>query len=262
MDRGAIMGSEGITLALTDAALPGDALAGVSVLVIEDEASITQLVRLYLEQLGARVLAADDGAAGIALFERERPDLIILDLMLPEMDGWEVCQRIRRSSSTPIIMLTARRTEDDRVRGLELGADDYVTKPFSPRELASRVRAILRRASPVTASRPDAECLTFPGLSIFTLARRVEVNGRPVELTAKEFDLLLMLARGAGRVFTRQTLFRHVWGFDYIGDSRTLDVHVGTIRRKLEGESSARQYITTIRGVGYRFDGDAEQGQL
>lgn len=243
-------------MSAADATLQENPLAGVTVLVIEDEESITQLVRLYLEQLGARVLAAEDGAAGLALFERDRPDLIILDLMLPELDGWEVCQRIRRTSSTPILMLTARRTEDDRVRGLELGADDYVTKPFSPRELASRVRAILRRAGSVSSGRSEPELLSYPGLSIYPLAHRVEVDGHPVELTAKEFDLLLMLARGAGRVFSRQTLFRTIWGFDYIGDSRTLDVHVGTLRKKLEGELGGRQYISTIRGVGYRFDAD------
>lgn len=248
-------------MSAADATLPGDALAGVTVLVIEDEESITQLVRLYLEQLGARVLAAEDGAAGMALFEHDRPDLIILDLMLPEMDGWEVCQRIRRSSSTPILMLTARRTEDDRVRGLELGADDYVTKPFSPRELASRVRAILRRTGAASPSRTEPERLSYPGLTIYPLAHRVEVDGRAVELTAKEFDLLIMLARSEGRVFSRQSLFRTVWGFDYIGDSRTLDVHVGTLRKKLEGDQAGRQYITTIRGVGYRFDADGIASQ-
>ena len=243
------------------ATLPEDALAGVTVLVIEDEESIIQLVRLYLEQLGARVLAAEDGASGIALFERDRPDLIILDLILPEMDGWEVCQRIRRSAQTPILMLTARGGEEDRVRGLELGADDYVTKPFSPRELASRVRAILRRAGSASGARTEPERLSYPGLTIYPLAHRVEVDSRPVELTAKEFDLLLMLARGAGRVLTRQTLFRTVWGFDYIGDSRTLDVHVGALRKKLEDEPSGRQYITTIRGVGYRFDAESATQQ-
>ncbi|GAC1447366.1 MAG: response regulator transcription factor [Ktedonobacterales bacterium] len=228
----------------------------MTVLVIEDEGSITQLVRLYLEEAGFRVLAAADGLAGLELHARERPDLIVLDLMLPIVDGWEVCRRIRQSASTPILMLTARRTEDDRVLGLDLGADDYLTKPFSPRELVSRVRAILRRAQPTTATNhvEETERLMFPELVILPGARRVEVDGHAVDLTAKEFDLLLTFARAPDYVFTREVLLSRVWGFDYLGDSRTVDVHVGTLRKKVERDPAHPRFIKTVWRVGYKFD--------
>ena len=234
-------------------------LAGQTVLVVEDEASIAELVRLYLAEAGARVLLAADGQAGITVFERERPDLLILDLMLPGMDGWELCRRIREIASTPILMLTALQTEDDRVRGFDLGADDYVTKPFSPRELVRRVRAILRRAAapgtPSMAAPSSAPArMEFPGLVILPSRRRIEAGGREAELTAKEFDLLVALASAPDRVFSRQELFSQVWGFDYLGDTRTVDVHVGTLRKKIERDPSNPDYIQTVRGVGYRFD--------
>lgn len=233
------------------------ALTGATVLIVEDEMSITRLVRLYLEAAGAVVLEAHSGRAGIETFERQRPNLIILDIMLPDLDGWEVCRRIRQCSDTPIVMLTARETENDRVRGLDLGADDYVTKPFSPRELASRVRAILRRAGGADAAPAQVvDRLEYPGLMIFPLARKVEIEGQAILLTPKEFDLLLILALAPDRVFTRQTLFSQVWGFDYLGDSRTVDVHVGTLRKKLE-EPAGRHYICTVRGAGYRFEATA-----
>jgi len=232
-------------------------LAGQTVLVIEDEASIAELVRLYLTEAGARVLLAPEGEAGIAAFARERPDLVILDLMLPGVDGWDICRSIREIGETPILMLTALHTEDDRVRGFDLGADDYVTKPFSPRELVRRVRAILRRAAPgapaVAASSSAPERLEFPGLVILPAFRRVEVGGQTAELTAKEFDLLVALASTPERVFTRQELFSQVWGFDYLGDTRTVDVHVGTLRKKIERDPANPDYIQTVRGVGYRF---------
>src|SRR5579859_5845953 len=239
-------------------------LAGHTILVIEDEASIAELVRLYLAEAGARVVVATDGDTGVAAFARERPSLVILDVMLPGMDGWDVCQRIRRSETTPILMLTALHTEDDRVRGFDLGADDYVTKPFSPRELVGRARAILRRAAPVGAavsvplSAPDR--LEYPGLVIVPAYRRVEVDGQAVELTAKEFDLLVMLASLPDRVFSRQELFSHVWGFDYLGDTRTVDVHVGTLRKKVERDPANPEYIQTVRGVGYRFGAPGNSG--
>ena len=235
-------------------------LAGQTILVIEDEASIAELVRLYLADAGARVIAAADGVTGIAACERERPDLVILDVLLPGMDGWEVCRRVRQTSNTPILMLTARQAEDDRVRGFDLGADDYVTKPFSPRELVGRVRAILRRSASGAPVGPP-ERLEFPGLLILPQRRRVEVDGRVVDLTAKEFDLLVALAAAPDRVFTRQMLFSQVWGFDYLGDTRTVDVHIGTLRKKIERNPVAPSYIQTVRGVGYRFgsrDADAD----
>lgn len=232
-----------------------------TILVIEDEASIARLVRLYLQEAGFRVLAAADGTTGLALHDRERPDLVVLDLMLPGLDGWEVCRRIRASARTPILMLTARRTEEDRIEGFDLGADDYVTKPFSPRELVSRVRAILRRVTPAAVASADGgagdlppERLAFEGLLIVPAARHVEVDGKTVDLTAKEFDLLLTLARTPDYVFTRETLLSRVWGFDYLGDSRTVDVHVGTLRKKVERDPAHPRFIKTIWRVGYKFD--------
>jgi len=232
-----------------------DAPAAV-VLVVEDEENIARLVRLYLEEAGFRALAASDGRDGLALYERERPDLVILDLMLPGMDGWEVCRRIRATSRTPILMLTARQTEEDRIHGLDLGADDYVTKPFSPRELVSRVRAILRRAVPPEASAgPGAvRVLAFPGLLVNPDTRRVEADGRRVELTAKEFDLLAAFAGTPDHVFTREELLNTVWGYNYLGDSRTVDVHVATLRKKVERDPANPRFIKTVWRVGYRFD--------
>jgi two-component system response regulator ResD len=235
-------------------AQPGTGEGG-KILVIEDEASIVQLVRLYLEQAGFTVLAAANGVAGLDAHARARPDLVILDLMLPGLDGYEVCKRIRATAQTPILMLTARRTEDDRVLGLELGADDYVTKPFSPRELVSRVRAILRRtAAPAGATAGEPEALSFPGLVIRPAARRVEVDGKLVELTAKEFDVLLALARTPEQVFSREALLSKVWGYDYLGDSRTVDVHIGTLRKKVEPDPAHPRYVKTVWTVGYKFD--------
>jgi DNA-binding response OmpR family regulator len=237
-------------------------MAGATVLVIEDELSIMQLVRLYLEAAGYTVLTAAEGNSGLEVHARAHPDLVVLDLMLPGLDGWEVCRRIRQSARTPILMLTARRTEDDRVGGLDLGADDYLTKPFSPRELVSRARAILRRTGPADpASSGEPEKLTFPGLAITPAARRVEVDEHPIDLTAKEFDLLLAFARAPDYVFTREALLSRVWGFDYLGDSRTVDVHVGTLRKKIERDPTRPRFIQTVWRVGYKFDptgGDAE----
>ncbi|WIG60696.1 MAG: Two-component transcriptional response regulator, OmpR family [Ktedonobacterales bacterium] len=228
-----------------------------TVLVIEDEESITRLLRLYLIQAGYRVLVAGNGIVGLTLHEREHPDLVVLDVMLPGLDGWDVCRRIRASARTPILMLTALQTEEDRIAGLDLGADDYVTKPFSPRELVSRVRAILRRTAPteqLVLGDAEPDMLNFPGLTLTVRARRVEVDGRRVELTAKEFDLLLALARAPERVFTREELLSAVWGYDYLGDSRTVDVHIGTLRKKIERDPAQPRYIKTIWRVGYVFD--------
>ncbi|MFL5655548.1 MAG: response regulator transcription factor [Ktedonobacteraceae bacterium] len=235
------------------------------ILIIEDEEGIIHLLNLYLKDAGYEVVVAGDGADGLALHAREHPDLVILDIMLPALDGFEVCRRIRAWSNTPILMLTARGSEDDRISGLESGADDYLVKPFSPRELVSRVRAILRRvgtseagethtpsntsSSPATAD----SILRFPGLSIDMSARRVEVNDSEVALTPTEFDLLALLARTPGRVFTREILMNKVWGYDYLGDGHTIDVHISALRKKLEANSEQR-YITTVWRVGYRFE--------
>ena len=232
-----------------------------TILVIEDEASIARLVRLYLQEAVFRVLVAADGMTGLALHDREHPDLVVLDLMLPGLDGWEICRRIRSATHTPILMLTARRTEDDRVEGFDLGADDYVTKPFSPRELVGRVRAILRRVTPTAGAAadgatPDApvEQLTFDGLLIVPTAHSVEVDGRTIDLTAKEFDLLVTLARTPDNVFTREMLLSRIWGFEYLGDSRTVDVHIGTLRKKIERDPAHPRFIKTVWRVGYKFD--------
>jgi two-component system response regulator ResD len=230
-----------------------------TILIIEDEANIVDLVRLYIEEAGFTLAVAGDGPSGLASYERVAPDLIILDLMLPGMDGYEVCKRIRAQGHTPILMLTARRSEDDRVMGLDLGADDYLTKPFSPRELVSRVRAILRRAS-LQGTEPEPARLEYPGLTIIPAARRVEVDGRAVELTAKEFDALLTLARAPDQVMARETLLSKVWGFDYLGDSRTVDVHIGTLRKKVERDPAHPRFIKTVWTVGYKFDPSGAEG--
>ncbi|MBE3558988.1 MAG: response regulator transcription factor [Ktedonobacteraceae bacterium] len=239
----------------------------MKILVIEDEANITQVIKLYLEQAGYTVLSAADGAAGLELHAREQPDLVILDLMLPALDGMEVCRRIRAWATTPILMLTARQGEEDRVEGLEAGADDYLVKPFSPRELVSRVRAILRRSAvpsrtgagesgqPQTTERAPqhGEELRFGGLIINQPARRVTFRGQPIALTVKEFDLLVTLASAPDRVFTREALLHQVWGYTYLGDGRTVDVHVGTLRKKLETLAGAPHHVQTVWGVGYKF---------
>jgi two-component system response regulator ResD len=230
-----------------------------TILIIEDEANIVDLVRLYVEEAGFSLVAAGDGPSGLTAYEQIAPDLIILDLMLPGMDGYEVCKRIRTQGHTPILMLTARRTEDDRVMGLDLGADDYLTKPFSPRELVSRVRAILRRTSP-QATESEPARLVYPGLTIIPAARRVEVDGHVVELTAKEFDVLLTLARAPDQVMTRETLLSKAWGFDYLGDSRTVDVHIGTLRKKVERDPAQPRFIKTVWTVGYKFDPSGAEG--
>ncbi|HZR42211.1 MAG TPA: response regulator transcription factor [Ktedonobacteraceae bacterium] len=238
------------------------------ILIIEDEEGIVHLLNLYLKDAGFNVVAAGDGADGLALHAREHPDLVILDIMLPAVDGFEVCKRIRAWSNTPILMLTARSGEEDRIAGLDLGADDYLVKPFSPRELVSRVRAILRRTSnhdtgetqATPASPPQTvnsdSLLRFPGLSVDLLARRVEVNGQEVALTPTEFDLLALLAKSPDRVFTREMLMNKVWGYDYLGDGHTIDVHISALRKKIE-ISPEQRYIKTVWRVGYRFEAKA-----
>jgi DNA-binding response OmpR family regulator len=236
----------------------------MKILIIEDEANIAQVLRLYLEQADYSVLTAGDGVAGLELHAREHPDLIILDLMLPTMDGMEVCRRIRAWANTPILMLTARQGEEDRITGLDLGADDYLVKPFSPREVVSRVKAILRRSTsvlPLIAGEGSSEVepenprehLRFENLYINVPARRVEVGGQSITLTAKEFDLLMTLASSPDRVFTRESLLNQIWGYSYLGDGRTVDVHVGTLRKKLEAVGNDPHYIQTVWGVGYKF---------
>jgi len=218
-----------------------------TVLVVDDAPNIVELLRLYLEQAGYATIAAADGPAAIELHRRHRPDLVILDVMLPGLDGFEVCRAIRRDADTPILMLTARTDDVDAIVGLELGADDYVTKPFNPRALVARVKAILRRSDgSVRAGRP----IEVGALRIEPRRRAVTMDGRPVELRAREFDLLAALAREPGVVLSREVLLEDVWGTDFPGETRTVDVHVSELRRKL---GPAGPPIEAVRGVGYRL---------
>lgn len=219
------------------------------VLVIEDDRSISELIRLYLEREGFEVCMASNGESGLELLGEREPVLVVLDIMLPEMDGWEVCRRIREIQELPIIMLTARDAVSDRVRGLELGADDYVTKPFDPRELVARVRAVLRRSGNSTAD----SILEFGHFTINHEQRQVIRDGEEIYLTAKEFDLLWLLASHPGRVFTRDQLLDRVWGYEFYGNVRTVDVHIRHMREKIEPEPNDPRYILTVWGVGYKF---------
>ena len=228
-------------------------MQGTTILVVEDERSISEVVTLYLTRSGYQVITAHDGRAALQELTKGRPDLIILDLMLPEIDGWEITRRVRAEGATPIIMLTARREESDRILGLEMGADDYVVKPFSPQELVSRVRAVLRRAQQPPPS-PHAQTLTFPGLRIDPVTRLVTVNDNELMLTAKEFDLLWFLASNPRRVFNRDQLLDNVWGETEYIDPSTVTVHVRRLREKIETDSSNPRYIHTVWGVGYKFE--------
>jgi DNA-binding response OmpR family regulator len=224
-----------------------------TILLVDDEDSVQKLLAYPLERDGFRVVQARDGEEALERFQREPIDLVVLDLMLPKLDGLEVCKRLRSASSVPIIMLTARDDELDKVLGLELGADDYITKPFSIREFRSRVRALLRRAStPRTGAELD-ERIEADGLRIDLAKREVEAHGRNVQLTYVEFELLRTLAAHAGRVYTREQLLQALWGGSDYREPRTIDVHVRHLREKLERDPREPELILTVRGVGYRF---------
>jgi DNA-binding response OmpR family regulator len=225
-----------------------------AILLVEDEVAMARAVRFALEREGFQVSHAADGRVALALFEREEPDLILLDIMLPVLDGLEVCRSIRRHSTVPILMLTARGDEFDRVLGLELGADDYLSKPFGMRELIARVRALLRRAATAQAERSTRPVLAGP-LRLDPQRREVSMNGAMLSLRPREFDLLLHLARHPGQVFTREQLLDQVWGYDFGGGSRTVDVHVRWLRQKIETDPARPQHLQTVRSVGYRLRG-------
>ncbi len=226
-------------------------MSNAKILVVDDEPSIVNLVSSYLKAEGYDVYVASDGPAGLKAARAYKPDLIVLDIMLPGMDGLELLSRLRRESDAYVILLTAKTEETDKIVGLAVGADDYVTKPFSPRELTARVKAALRRLQTgAGAGSEPAAVLAFKRLRIDTGARQVTLDDRPVELTAIEFDLLRALAENRGRVLTREQLLEKVWGYDYFGDTRVVDVHLGHVRQKLGDES----LIATVRGVGYRFE--------
>ena len=224
------------------------------ILVVEDDQKTADLVRLYLENDGYEVSIAYDGAQGLDLARDGKPDLVVLDLLLPLVGGLEVCRTLRRESDVPIIMLTALTTEQDKLGGLDLGADDYVTKPFSPRELAARVKAVLRRTIEDSLYLGPQE-LEWEGLRIDFQRHHVEVRGQEVSLTPTEFRILAILARQPGRVFTRGQLVGQALGYDFEGMDRTMDVHVLNLRRKIELESNRPQYIRTVYGMGYKFGG-------
>jgi two-component system response regulator RegX3 len=224
-------------------------------MVVDDEDSLLEAIRYALSREGMDVVTARDGGQAVLDFERERPDLLVLDLMLPGLSGWDVCRRVRASSQVPILMLTARDNEVDRVVGLEMGADDYVTKPFSLRELVARVRALLRRAGQGQSSGGESSVMEAAGIRLDQERHEVTVRGEAVSLPLKEFELLEILLENRNRVLTRQTLIDRVWGFDYVGDTKTLDVHVKRLRARLEEDRHEPKLIVTVRGVGYRFDG-------
>jgi DNA-binding response OmpR family regulator len=236
------------------------------VLVVEDEPSLVETLQYSLARQGYAVSVAMDGYAGLECARKEKPDLIILDVMLPRMDGFEVCRVLRQETSTPILMLTARTDEVDKIVGLEVGADDYLTKPFSMRELMARVKALLRRVRLVreemaqtAASAPQAdfpmEQMVFDDLIIDLSGREVRVANQIIHLKPKEFDLLVFLARNRGIVLSRELALERVWGWEYDGGSRTVDVHVRWLREKIEREPSSPTRIVTVRGIGYRFEG-------
>jgi len=223
------------------------------ILLVEDENNVRETLALNLRAEGYDVVTAADGRTGLEAAREQAPDLVLLDLMLPELDGLSLCRMLRRDSDVPIIMLTARGTEIDKIAGLETGADDYVVKPFSLGELLARVRANLRRSK--SESRAAAARLTSSGLTMDLLARRVSLGSAEVKLTNREFDLLAELMRNRGAVLSRDLLLTRVWGYDYAGDSHTVDVHIRWLREKIEADASSPTRITTVRGVGYRFEG-------
>lgn len=221
------------------------------VLIVEDDENIAQLLKLYLEKDGFTVLTAGDGAAGLSANKSFQPDLVLLDIMLPIMNGWAVCRSIRSESKVPIIMLTAKEETEDKVQGLELGADDYITKPFEIKELIARIHAVLRRYSGETAVKEKK--LSFDKLLVNLDSYELIVDGEKVDTPPKELELLFHLASSPNRVYTRNQLLDEVWGFDYLGDSRTVDVHIKRLREKLEGVSP-EWALSTVWGVGYKFE--------
>ncbi len=226
-------------------------MSSAKILVVDDDLNICELLRLYLEKEGYTVVIANDGVTAVTTFQEESPDLVLLDIMLPRLDGWQVCREIRKFSDNPIIMLTAKGEVFDKVLGLELGADDYVVKPFDTKEIIARVKAVLRRA----AKNPVDEIkeVHYDKLSINLTNYELKVNGKQVDTPPKEMELIFHLAKNPNRVFTRDQLLDEVWGFDYYGDSRTVDVHVKRLREKLEGVSDKWE-LRTVWGVGYKFE--------
>ena len=226
-------------------------MAAIKVMVVDDDRNICDLLRLYLEKEGWEVSVAYDGAAALTAYEKEKPDILLLDVMMPELDGWQVCRELRKTSQVPIVMLTAKGEVFDRVLGLELGADDYVVKPFEVQEVVARIKAVLRRSG-ADAQRKVKE-VSFDKLTINMENYELRVNGQVIPCPPKEMDLIFHLASNPNRVFTRDQLLDEVWGFEYYGDSRTVDVHVKRLREKLEGVSD-QWSLKTVWSVGYKFE--------
>ena len=226
-------------------------MANNKVLIADDDVNISELIKVYFEKDGFNTVTARNGKEAVELFKSEAPSIVILDVMMPEMDGWQVCREIRRVSNIPIIMLTAKGETFDKVLGLELGADDYMVKPFDPKELIARVKAVLRRSDAKEVSTEKE--LVFPNLTINLTNYELKINGEITEVPPKELELLYFLASNPNRVFTREQLLEQVWGFDYFGDSRTVDVHIKRLREKLEG-AEANWQLKTVWGVGYKFE--------
>ncbi len=224
-------------------------------LIIDDEPDLRAMLSAYLDAEGYAVFEASDGEAGLEAVAVQQPDLVILDVGLPGLDGFEVLRLLRHSSDVPVIMLTARDEEVDRVVGLTVGADDYVTKPFSPRELVARIAATLRRSTSAWSTEYEEEILRFEGLTIHPTRREVISDGRTIELSTLDFDLLAALAASPGRVFSREQLMERVWGWDYFGVDRVVDVHVASIRKAISDDAADPRFIGTVRGVGYKFVG-------
>ena len=222
------------------------------ILVVDDDSNICELLRLYLEKENYTVLIANDGAAAVKMFQDQQPDLMLLDIMLPKLDGWQVCREVRKTSDRPIIMLTAKGETFDKVLGLELGADDYIVKPFETKEVIARIKAVLRRTSSGSASEAVRE-VHYDKLVINLTNYELRVNGVQIDTPPKEMELIYHLASNPNRVYTRDQLLDEVWGFDYYGDSRTVDVHVKRLREKLEGVSDKWE-LRTVWGVGYKFE--------
>jgi DNA-binding response OmpR family regulator len=222
----------------------------IKILVVDDDYNICELIRLYLEKEGYEVIVAYNGSKALEIFKSEAPSLVILDIMLPGMDGWQVCREIRRISNIPIIMLTAKGETFDKVLGLELGADDYMVKPFETKELVARIKAVLRRYEHKPA---EVKEVVFPNLVVNLSTYQLKVNGKEMEIPPKELELLYFLASHPNKVFTREQLLQEVWGFDYFGDSRTVDVHIKRLREKLDSEEQVWQ-LKTVWGVGYKFE--------
>lgn len=224
-----------------------------TILIVDDEANICELIRLYVEKEGYKAVIANDGDQAIEKFKNEDPDMVLLDIMLPKKDGWQVCREIRGFSDVPIIMITAKGETFDKVLGLELGADDYIVKPFEPKELIARIKAVLRRSESRGASDNDENELVFDGLRINKETYEVYLDGNKIEMPPKEFELLYFLAKNKNKVYTRDQLLDEIWGYEFFGDSRTVDVHVKRIREKIEVGDKNWQ-LKTVWGVGYKFE--------